>query len=130
MRRPLLQPGIAARLSEQITEGFLCKRSPALACDECQITARSCLKRLDKYRQDWQCYFGISLFGFDGTDTIANMLATKPNGIATAKAGVNQDIEPYALSRSLANVFHKPQRHLLTKVQSRRSWDAVDYLRR
>ena len=79
---------------EQVAEGFLGQRLAVLAGDVGQIAARASPQSLGKHRKDRERDVdGVAaLFRFDLSDTIPHMLAAEPHRVATAQAGVQQNV--------------------------------------
>ena len=104
----------AASISELITEGFFFQRSPALAGNECQVATRAGRKCLGQDRQNRNCHGEreAALLSFDRADTVFDVLTAEANSITAAKSGVQQYIQPDALTRSDRPTLSDRQQHV------------------
>ena len=116
---------LPAGISKQVTERFLRQWASALAYNERQVAAWTCLQRRLKHWQNRQRHLDreTAFLGFDGSDVVSYMLAAEPNSIATTKTGVEQNVQPNALARAegpstlvCSHVFFRPGYEALARL--------------
>ena len=83
------------------------QRSPTLARDECQVAARTRFQRLGQDGKNGNGHRDreTTLFSLDCANTIFDVLSAETNGVAAAKSGVEQHIQPDAFTHSDGPTF-------------------------
>ena len=115
---------LAAGISELIAEGLFFQRSPALASDERQVATRTRRKCLGQDRKNRNCHREreTTLLSLDRANTVFDVLSAEANGVTAAKSGVEQHIQPDALTRS-----DRPTCLIGSNVFLSPGWEAVAF---
>src|SRR5262249_48195707 len=96
VRRTIVQSCGLTSVFEGVAKRLFGQGLAALAADESKLAGWAGIQGALQDRQNWDAddHFALALFGAQGRNTLSNVLATSPDGIAAAKAGIEQNIAP------------------------------------